>query len=561
MDLWTSLLDILITLAGAMLLGGICARLRQSPLLGYLLAGTLLGPNALDLLPSHTAVSSIAELGVALLMFTIGLEFSWRRLRAIGAIALGGGTVQMLLTGTLAAFVASLAGLNTGASVAVGITIAFSSTAAVVRLLAARAELDAVYGRNAVGILLLQDIAVVPLLLVISLMSGGGSAGQIGWTMMRAIGLGTVLFGALHLVLNHVVPPLLRGRTAASNRDLPILLAIVTALGSAWASHALGFSPVLGAFVSGMLLAESPFATQIRADIVPLQTLFVTLFFSSIGMLIDPAWAVGNWLLLSTVVIAVLAGKTAVTTGATALFRSPLAQSVATGLVLAQVGEFSLVVAVVAKAGQLLSEHVFNLVVAALTVTLFITPYLVAIAPRVATLVGRVSTHTGDSLQRMAGEYPTPGISGHLVIVGFGPAGQRVAESLMGNPSLPILVVDLYPSNAEHAEAYGLETYIGDATREEILERAHVRTAAAVAITVPDPNHARHIVQLVRSLSPDVVVVVRSRYHIHRWQLDVVGAHAVVDEETEVGIRIAAELQSRLPAAIRPVPPAANATE
>jgi CPA2 family monovalent cation:H+ antiporter-2 len=546
MDLWTSLLDILIILTAAMVLGGICDRLKQSPLLGYLLAGTLLGPNALDLLPSHIAVSTIAELGVALLLFTIGLEFSWRRLRAVGAIALGGGTMQMLVTGALAAGVGSIAGLSTGASVAVGIMIAFSSTAAVVRLLAGRAELDAVYGRNAVGILLLQDIAVVPLMLVIAFMSSGGTAGQVGWTMFRALGMAALLFGALHVVLNYGLPSFLSRQTAASNRDLPILLAIVTALGSAWASHALGFSPVLGAFVAGMLLAESPFATQIRADIVPLQTLFVTLFFSSIGMLISPSWIAANWVLVAVVVVAVVIGKTVVTAGAVHLFRCPLGQAVATGVVLAQVGEFSLVVAVVAQAGQLITGDLFELVVAVLTVTLFLTPYLVNLAPRLATVVGRLSIPSFDPHKWPTGEHLIQPVSGHLVIVGFGPAGQRVAESLMGSPDLPMLVVDLYPSNAEHAEAYGLETHLGDATREEILEGAHVRTAAAVAVTVPDPGQARQIVQLVRSLSPDAVVVVRSRYHIHRWQLDVVGAHAVVDEENEVGLRIAEEVSRRL---------------
>ncbi len=548
MELWTSLLDILILLAAAMLLGGICDRFKQSPLLGYLLAGTLLGPNALDLLPSHIAVSTIAELGVALLLFTIGLEFSWRRLRAIGAIALGGGTVQMALTGVVAAIVGSIAGLNAGASVAVGIMIAFSSTAAVVRLLAGRAELDAVYGRNAVGILLLQDIAVVPLMLVISIMSSGGTAGQVGWTMVRAIAMGAVLFGALHVVLNYGLPALLSRQTATSNRDLPILLAIVTALGSAWASHALGFSPVLGAFVAGILLAESPFATQIRADIVPLQTLFVTLFFSSIGMLVDPSWIAANWPALTAVVIAVVIGKAVVTTGSVRLFRCPLGQAVATGLVLAQVGEFSLVVAVVARDGQLITSGLFELIVAALTVTLFVTPYLIRLAPSLATVAGRLSKHSVDYRGPPADEHAIQPLSGHLVIVGFGPAGQRVAESLMGEPDLPILVIDLFPSNIEHAEAYGLETHIGDATREEILDRAHVRTAAAVAVTVPDPGHARQIVQLVRSLSTDAVVVVRSRYHIHRWQLDVVGAHAVVDEENEVGVRIAAEVRRSLAA-------------
>jgi len=175
MDLWPSLLDILILLAAATVLGGLFERFKQSPLLGYLLAGTLLGPNALNLLPSHAAVATIAELGVALLLFTIGLEFSWRTLRSIGPIALGGGTIQVALTGIMTAVVCLALGLGTRASVAIGAMIALSSTAAVLRLLARRAELDSVHGRNAVGILLLQDIAVVPIMLVITAMSVGGS--------------------------------------------------------------------------------------------------------------------------------------------------------------------------------------------------------------------------------------------------------------------------------------------------------------------------------------------------------------------------------------------------
>jgi CPA2 family monovalent cation:H+ antiporter-2 len=553
MDLWTGLLDILILLSSAMVLGSLCERLKQSPLLGYLLAGTLLGPNALDLLPSHAAVATIAELGVALLLFTIGLEFSWRTLRSIGPVALGGGSLQVLLTAALTTAVCSTLGLSVQTSLAIGAMVALSSTAAVVRLLANRAELDAVHGRNAVGMLLLQDIAVVPIMLVIGASSDGGSAAQLGLAMGRAVGLAVLLVVALGLLLNFGLPLILSARIAARNRDLPILLATAVAAGAAWASHALGFSPILGAFLAGMLLAESPYATQIRADIGPLKTLFVTLFFSSIGMLSNPSWVAGNWPILALVVTAVVVGKATITAFVVRLFGSPLGQAVATGVVLAQVGEFSLVIAAVAQEGDLIGGRLFDLTVATLMATLFLTPFLIATAPRVARIVGRFSTPA-----EVTGTGPSGGVAqvasstGHLVIVGFGPAGQRVAEMMMGEPDLPIVVVELTPRTAEYAAAYGLKTYLGDATRDEVLEHLNIRSAAAIVVTLPDPRTARQVVQQVRALAPNVLVVVRSRYHVHRWQLDVAGADAVVDEENEVGMRIAAEIRQRLREADRP---------
>jgi CPA2 family monovalent cation:H+ antiporter-2 len=547
MDLWTALLDILILLAAAMLLGGLCERLKQSPLLGYLLAGTLLGPNALDLLPSHAAVSTIAELGVTLLLFTIGLEFSWRTLRAIGPVAVGGGTLQVSLTAVLTTTVCLTLGLDPLAAVAVGTMIALSSTAAVVRLLANRAELDAVHGRNAVGILLLQDIAVVPIMLVVAALSAGGSPADVGLALARAVGLAALLVLALNVFFNYVLPLLLSSNTVARNRDLPILLAIVTAVGAAWLSHWAGFSPVLGSFIAGMLLAESPYATQIRADIVPLRTLFVTLFFSSIGMLSNPAWVAENWFLLSAVVAAVVIGKMVVTAGVVRLFRTPPSQSIATGVVLAQVGEFSLVIAVVARDGALVGAEIFDLIVATLIATLFFTPFLVALAPRLATFVGKMSAAQRDVAHEPGDAATPPGsVGGHLVIVGFGPAGQRVAEVMMGEPDLDILVVEMNPRTADNALAYELKTYLGDATREEVLERLHIRTAAAIVVTLPDPGNARQVVQRVRVLSPDAYIVVRARYHVHRWQLYVAGADAVVDEEDQVGVIMAAEIRRRL---------------
>ena len=550
MNLWTALLDVLILLLAALLLGALCERLKQSAILGYLLAGTLLGPNALDLMPNHKAVATIAELGVALLLFTIGLEFSWRRLRAMGAIALGGGTVQVLLTGALTAGVCLALGLSGRSAMAIGAMVALSSTACVLRLLVSRAEIDSVYGRNALGILLLQDIAVVPLVLVVTALGGEGpaSAAQIGWDLGRAAGLAALLVTALFLLLNYVAPLLLCAKEAAQNRDLPILLAMVTAVGAAWVSHQLGLSPVLGAFIAGLLLAESPFATQIRADVAPLRTLFVTLFFSSIGMLSNPAWVLEHWALVAAVVAAIVFGKAIVISGVALLFRSSPGHAVATGVCLAQVGEFLFVLAEVARHGQLIDNELFELIVAAAVVTLFLTPYLVGLAPRLAKTVGRLSFGGFRTLHVQDGAScpRDPELSGHIVIVGFGPAGQCIADELQGKQQMPVVVIELSAKSAAAAQAAGLRTYVGDATRAEMLEHTRVQAAAAVVVTIPDPATARHVIEQVRLLSPQTPVIARARYHRYYADLVQAGAIAVIDEERTVGLHLASAVRDKL---------------
>ncbi len=554
MDLWTALLDILFLLAAAIVLGGLCERLRQSAILGYLLAGTLLGPHALDWMPNHEAVSTIAELGVAMLLFAIGLEFSWRRLRSIGGLALRAGTLQIVLTSLVTAGICLAGGLGGRSSLAVGAMITLSSTACVLRLLVNRAEIDSVHGRNALGILLLQDAAVLPMVILVAVLAGAGSLGQAGWELARAIGAAALFAGVSYVLLNRVAPVLLSVREAARNRELPVLLAIVMVVGAAWAAHRIGLSPAIGAFVAGILLAGSPFATVIRADVAPLRTLFVTLFFSSIGMLADPRWVVGHWLPVAALVAAIVVGKTVLTCGAVWLFRRSFGYAVATGTCLAQVGEFSFVLADVGLDAELISDALFKLMVSATIVTLFLTPYLVAVAPRLAA-VWREWPAGGAS---RAAETSEPGADrgGHVVIVGFGPAGQRVAEELLQEHQSKIVVVELNPKSAAVARSYGLETHIGDATRAEVLERLHVGTARVVAVTVPDTTTSRRVIEQVRSLSPDTMIVVRARYHLHRWQLAMAGAQVVADEEDGVGAEIASQVRKLMP--VDEVEPAAD---
>jgi monovalent cation:H+ antiporter-2, CPA2 family len=543
MNLWTALLDVLILLAAALLLGAMFERLKQNAILGYLLAGTLLGPSALDLVPNHEAVTGIAELGVALLLFVIGLEFSWSKLRSIGAIALGGGVLQVTVTTALGMYAAAMCGLEIRAAFAVGAIIALSSTAVVIRLLVQRTEIDSVHGRNALGILLLQDIAVVPLLLAVTILAGRGSPVDIGWAMARALGMVALLTMALYL-LTRTAAWLLGTRTSA-DRETPVLLAVVTAVGSAWGAHALGLSPVLGAFMAGVMLAESPFATQIRADVAPLKTLFVTLFFSSIGMMTNPTWAIEHWKTVTGLVAAVILGKMILTSGVVRLFRFSAGHSLATGICLAQLGEFSFVLADQSRQHGLIGGDLFELIISATVLSLFASPYLIALAPRVSRLFSGQSAAT---VRPPKGEEPPPVSNpnmsqGPIALIGFGPAGRRVAEDLK-KAGFPLVAIELNSRSAADAQAMEIPMIVGDATSLQVLKHAGIEAVRAVALTIPDPATARQITSQIHAMAPEVRIIARARYHRFRADLELAGATTVVDEEMEVGYRIAAEIRA-----------------
>ncbi len=536
MNLWTSLLDVLILLATAMLLGALLERLKQNAILGYLLAGTLLGPNALNLIHNHEAVTGIAELGVALLLFVIGLEFSRSKLRSIGAIALGGGTLQVVLTTGLGMYAGTLFGLDLPAAFAVGSIIALSSTAVVIRLLVQRAEIDSVHGRNTLGILLLQDIALVPLMLMVTILAGKGTAMDVGWGLLRAMGM--VILLAISLYLLTRIAPLLLGTKVTTERETPVLLVMVAAIGSAWGAHALGLSPVLGAFLAGMMLAESPFATQIHADVAPLKTLFVTLFFSSIGMMTNPAWALEHWPQVTGLVAAIIFGKMILITGVVRLFRFSLGRSLATGICLAQVGEFSFVLAGQSRQQNLIGDELFELIIAATVLSLFATPYLVAFAPRISRILDRRAAPTTSDTDPEIHE-------DRIAIIGYGPAGRRVAEELTKHGH-SLIAIELNANSLADARALGIPMVVGDATSLQVLKHARIESVKAVAVTIPDPGTARQITSQIRAIAPNVSIVARARFHRFTADLEGAGADSIIDEEMEVGYSVAAEIRKLL---------------
>jgi CPA2 family monovalent cation:H+ antiporter-2 len=431
-------------------------------------------------------------------------------------------------------------------------------------------------------VLLLQDVAVVPLMLLMATMTGGGGIDEMAWELGRTTLFATVMIGSFYLLFNVIAPRVMNIRQWSKNRELPILLAIVMALGSATIAHRLHISTAMGAFLAGILLAESPFAVQVRADVGSLRTVMVTLFFAAMGMFAEPLWVAAHWYIVLGSVMAIIVGKAAIIWGIGRALRQPHGVSLATGLCLAQVGEFSFVLAKIARGplvdgarpAAIITEDTFRLIISATILTLFLTPYFVKNAPHWSRWIEDLlaaprrrrkaqrsepasGEHTGMALSGAAARVPASSVEqptsssvdvsppppdDRILIVGFGPAGQRVAEALIGRCRERLVILDVNPRNLSLARSYGLDTRLGDATQIEVLEHADLPQVSTIVITLPDAESARSVIHLCRTLRPEARIIARARYHVFRWELHLAGAEVVIDEEDQVGLRIAAEV-------------------
>lgn len=535
--MFSLLLDIVVALGAALTLGLLLARLGQSPVVGYLLAGVLIGPHGLGLLRAVGEVRSMADLGVALLLFTIGLELPWRRLRALGLTGALGGSLQILGTAAATLFCAAAIGLPVREGVALGMIVALSSTAVVFRILADRAEIDSVAGRVSVGILLVQDVAVIPLLLLLPLIAGAGAGPEAYRGLGGVVTRGIMLIAVLFVLARTLLPLLFNAAATARNRELFVILALTFCLGATWAAHAFGLSEVLGAFVAGVLLADTKYASQIRAEIGALRSGFLALFFVSIGMLANPAWVARHAPLVLGLTAAILVGKAAIAGLVVSLIGYSSRIALASGLALAHVGELSFVVAEVGRSHELLDPDLFRLVVSVSVLTLLLAPYLIASADRLVWLARRRPAPAREG--EPGEEVEAARRSGHVIVVGCGPTGVRVVKALR-DVGTPYLVLELNARTVSLAKARGTDIEYGDASQEEILRHAGIMTARALVVTVPDPGTAAAIIGAARSLRPDLLVVARARYAQYARELVESGAEVLLNEEELMGEHLAA---------------------
>ena len=535
MNGWDLLPRIVGLLAAAAVAGIIVRRLGQNVIVGYLLAGLLLGPTGAGLVRSSEDVAVLSELGVALLLFSVGLEFSFKRLCQLGTVATIGGTLQVGATIALVYLACISLGVPATAALALGLGFAMSSTAVVLRELTDRAQLDSAHGRNAVALLLLQDIAVIPILILSDALAHRLETPALLAEMALRSGLVIGFVIAAWALARYALPRVLSGAALSGSRELPVVIAVCASIGAAWSAHALGFSPSLGAFAAGIVLAESPFATQIRADITPLSAVFVTLFFASVGTAALLPLSAGYILAALALAAAVMVTKAVVATLAVWTVQRSLRSALMTGLMVSQVGEFTFVVSAGAYRNGILTDDLFQMSMAISLITLVVTPALIGAAPWMATALVR-----GLPAPARAALGAEPRKEWHRVlVVGFGPAGRAVVRALQAKRT-PFLVLEMNPNTvAEYRTQFPIE--LGDATQPEVLQHAGVGASVAVVVTVPDPAACRLVVAAAQRLAPGVPILARLRYHQYYGQLREAGADHIVDEEETVGLHLAGE--------------------
>ncbi len=556
-DGWRFLGELLLLLGGAVAAGVALEAIGISAVIGYLLAGVILGPGLTGMVGDVEAFEVVAELGVALLLFSIGLEMTPAKLRGFGLRGAFVGVLQIVITAAGAGVAAWLFGTGLRGSIVVGSMIAMSSTAVVVRLLVDRGEIDSPRGREALSILLAQDVAVVPILIMVGILgSFDAAAPTVDATeaaSQAADKLADAAIGLLIVVLVLVLagvfllPRLLGTAVFRKNRDFAIVIAIITCMVAAWGSHALNLSPALGAFVAGIVLARVSFARQIRADTGALRAVFLTLFFASVGLLAN----VGE--LIEPRMLGLVAGilgigltiKVLATFAAIRLSGGPRKVAIAAALCLAQFGEFSFVVGSEARTLGVIDDETFQGLVGASLLSLLATPFLLAKsrplairieAALVALRIWRPITHVEDE---RASE-----MRGHVIVIGYGPAGEEAARTVRLAGYEPY-ILEMNPHSVRRAAAEGMMSEIGDGTNREILEHMHAADAAAFVVSIPDPEASLATIHQIRAINRDALVVVRGRYAWRVPEMQAAGADHVLNEESTVGTLLGATVVSR----------------
>jgi monovalent cation:H+ antiporter-2, CPA2 family len=520
----------------AAFVGGVAAqRLGQPVILGYLLAGVIIGPFTPGPRADIRSIRIMAEIGVAFLMFSLGAEFPFGELRRLGRVATLGGSLQVLCTMGLGPLLAPTLGLSFVQGVFLGAILALSSTVVAMKVLMGRGELQALHGRVALGILVAQDLAVVPMVVMLPAVAGG-SERLLPDLAIAAVKAGAVLLGAY--VVGARLAPWALGRVAlARTRELFLLGVVGLALGTAVVTQFAGLSLAFGAFLAGLVVAESDYRTQVVAEAIPLRDLFASLFFVSVGMLIDPSTLLTQTGLVTMLSAVVIVGKVGIVAGVVLALGMPARVAVLTGLSLAQVGEFSFVLARIGVEDGAIPTALFDLTLATALVTIVLTPSLMRVAPFLLTALNRLPLVGKRFLDPVEAESVPGGISRHTVICGYGRVGRELAHALQAR-GLRYLVIEYNPYIVRELRAEGIPVVYGDASNPAVLEHAHLERASLLAVLVPDARAAEATTRAARVLNRRVDIVARAMDVHDVERLQQAGAAEVVQPEFEAAIEV-----------------------
>ena len=531
--------DLLIILLVSVPVAFICLRLKLPLLVGLMLTGIAIGPSAFGLIKEVSAIEMLAEIGVMLLLFTIGLEFSLRRLSEMKRLVLLGGGLQVILTIAVTAAASLLFGRSINQSIFFGFLVALSSTAIVLKSYVERNEVDSPHGRAGIAILLFQDISIVFMLLAVPLLGGEDI---VSFTSI-VLNLGSSLLALAVLVLAawFLLPKLLKQIAHLRSPEAFLLTVVLLCLGMSWVTSHFGLSLALGAFIAGMVLADSEYSHQVTSEVLPFRDVFNSLFFVSIGMLLSVTALVANILPVIMLVIGLILVKAVIIWTIVRILGYPQRISTMAALGLAQIGEFSFVLAKTGQGANLLPESDYQSFLAASIISMIATPFLISAAPRVGYFIQSIlkdgSAADVENSEEDIHLTSSGGLQHHVIIVGYGLNGRNLARVLRA-VGVPYVVLELDADVVRRAKGKGEKINFGDATRREVLLHAGVGQAWSLVLAMSDAAAARRTVDLAHRLNEKLHIIVRTRYVAEITELFELGASEVIPEEFETSIEI-----------------------
>ena len=521
----------------------LCYRMKMPGIVAFFLTGIIAGPYGLGLITDRADVEILAELGIIFLLFTIGMELSLKSLLDMKKGMLTGGVLQIGLTIGVVAVIASAFGLAPPEAIFFGMLLAHTSTTVMLTVFQHRGETDTPPVRLALGISVLQDLSTVPMILLVPMLGGMGSAGVVPSLINFAIGL--VLLGVVTASALWVVPRLLYRVASLRSREL---FMITLCLGTAWLTSRAGLSLALGAFLAGLIISESEYSNAALSTVIPFRDIFTSFFFVSMGMLLNTGFFAAHALMIIAIIVGVIVLKAIIGAVAVLPAQVSLQNAVLTGLAIGQIGEFAFILSRPGIEYGLLSPDLEQIFLAVSVGTMTVAPFIIASAPRVTAAVRRLPLpgwlRARDAPLKVA---PANGPKeGHIVIVGFGPMGRHVAEAARST-GVPYMAIELNPKTVREERKKGEPIFFGDAINEGVLAHAGVEHARVVVVTIPNAATARQVTAIARKMNPECAIITRTRYMEDSLSLYALGADDVICEEFETAAEVLARVLIKYP--------------
>jgi len=518
-------------------------RLRIAPIVGYLIAGVLLGPSMLGVVTDAGLIEVLAEVGVILLLFLIGIEFSLEELVRINRTVFVGGFLQVFLTTAVVTLIAISLGVSFGKGIFIGLLVAMSSTAIVFKVLSDRGEMDSPQGRISTGILIFQDLSVVGVVLLLPMLAGDSGFSPVD--VVKQVFLALAIMALVIIISRFIVPLILNTVVKIQSRELFLISIVLICIGTAWLTSMVGLSLALGAFLAGLVISESEYGHRAFSEILPIKDIFVILFFVSIGMLLDVGSVLRNPLLVLLAVVIVVVIKFAAGTLIPIVLGYPLRIGVVVGVTLAQIGEFSFVLSKEGINLGLFSGDDYQVFLASAIITMMFTPFMIQGSRRFSEYFERLPVSDALKFGRFReNSLKKEELKNHAIIVGFGLNGRNISRVLSAS-GIPFSVLEMNPETVRTEKKRGVPILYGDASKEAVLSHVNITAARSIVIAISDASATRRIVELARRLNPSIYIIARTRYTNEVNPLYSLGANDVIPEEFETSIEIISRVLHR----------------